>query len=100
VKHSAATEVTISLKIEPVAFVLTVQDNGRGLYEIETNPANPTGGQGNGLANLRCRLSSIGGNCEISSRHGEGTTVSFRCPMPHARKTTSGSGTILVSNVN
>lgn len=81
VKHAAATEVAISLQIKPATFVLTVQDNGRGMDGIESGEGSAQPTHRNGLTNLRRRLQSIGGSCEISSRPGGGTTVTLTCPF-------------------
>ena len=47
---------------------ITITDDGRG-FDPATIKA------GNGLANLRTRLASVGGHCELRSRPGGGTTV-------------------------
>jgi signal transduction histidine kinase/streptogramin lyase len=73
VKHSAATEVSIRLVLNKLAFELSVEDNGRGFLS-------DTSGRmlsGNGLENMRRRLSEIGGICEIQSEPGKGTRVIF-----------------------
>jgi signal transduction histidine kinase len=54
---------------------ITITDNGHGF-----SPANPT--EGNGLLNLQERLANIGGQCQITSLPGTGTTVSFAFPLP------------------
>ncbi|HVV02393.1 MAG TPA: triple tyrosine motif-containing protein [Verrucomicrobiae bacterium] len=60
--------------------IVTIKDNGRGF------PAGNKGG--NGLSNMRDRLSKIGGTCEISSTPGAGTTVSFILPVSYSHETT------------
>ncbi|HET7624663.1 MAG TPA: two-component regulator propeller domain-containing protein, partial [Verrucomicrobiae bacterium] len=81
VKHSGATEVGITLAIQPDGFVLTVSDNGKGFDVNATREITPEqerfARRGNGLANMRQRLGEIGGECRIKSFPGEGTTVSF-----------------------
>lgn len=81
VKHSAATEVHISLVIEPAAFKLIVEDNGSGFHsELSPEGSTPQGNRRSsrkGLTNMRQRLREIGGCCEIRSEHGHGTRVSF-----------------------
>jgi signal transduction histidine kinase/ligand-binding sensor domain-containing protein len=74
VKHAAASEVRISLSLQDDAFVLAVKDNGRGIDPSRTSVDSPSG---NGLDNLRDRLSKIGGRYELQSQPGEGTTVFF-----------------------
>ncbi|MBK8474958.1 MAG: ATP-binding protein [Opitutaceae bacterium] len=79
VKHSAGNEVRITLLLHAEAFELRVQDNGHGFDPTlsAVSPAVGRAASGNGLGNMRSRISGIGGRCEISSRIGEGTTVSF-----------------------
>jgi signal transduction histidine kinase len=83
VKHAAATEVQISLKVEPSNFVLSVKDNGCGFLlespaaQSPPDPSRPAGG--NGLVNMRQRLKEIGGECEIKSAPRAGTNVTFAC---------------------
>ena len=83
VKHAAATEVRISLQLQPGGFVLLVADNGRGL---DMNGNQPKGAyaldaarasSGNGLVNMQKRLEEIGGRCEWDTASGEGTRVKF-----------------------
>lgn len=82
VKHAAASQVRIMLRLHPDAFELVVADNGHGF-----DPAQPGSTEtgrlagGNGLANLRKRLARIGGRCEIHSARGEGTSVSLRVDL-------------------
>ena len=85
-KHAGASEVQITLTVEAKAFVLSVQDDGRGL------PAEPSGQPGSaasqvrgrgghGLVNMRSRMEGIGGKFNAISEPSGGTTVSFRVPM-------------------
>ena len=84
VKHAAATEVQISLKVGPASFVLSVKDNGCGFLpespaQTPPDPARPA--NGNGLVNMRQRLNEIDGGCEIKSAPRAGTNVTFHMPM-------------------
>jgi signal transduction histidine kinase len=84
IKHAGASEVRISLAVEPANFTLTVEDDGNG-FVVETSlaetPYVQPQGSGNGLANMRQRLAEIGGCCEISSAPGKGTRVTFTVPL-------------------
>jgi signal transduction histidine kinase/ligand-binding sensor domain-containing protein len=76
VKHAAASEVRVTLRLRSDAFVLVVKDNGRGIDEARTAPA--AAGRfasGNGLTNMRTRLARIGGRCGITSEPRAGTSV-------------------------
>jgi signal transduction histidine kinase/ligand-binding sensor domain-containing protein len=80
VKHAQATEVHLRLQLEPDAFTLIVEDNGRGLPEGKNGDTATTGNRiasGSGLGNLEKRLAAIGGRCEIHSEPGRGTRVSM-----------------------
>lgn len=89
-KHAAATEVHISLSLEPQAFTLVVKDNGRG-FDPQQRPATENGriAGGHGLPNLERRLAAIGGRCEVTTSPTEGTRVAFivQVPPDHARST-------------
>lgn len=78
VKHAHATEVHISLQLEPAGFRLRVTDNGRGL---DCPPTSGLSGRGNGLKNLRARITEIGGSCEIQPAAPRGTQVTFIVPL-------------------
>jgi signal transduction histidine kinase/ligand-binding sensor domain-containing protein len=81
VKHAAASEVYVALKIEPDAFTVSVRDNGKGFTPdapAQQGPGEPGRiAGGNGLANMRRRLEKIGGHCDIRSAPGQGTEVRF-----------------------
>ncbi len=83
VKHAAATEVRLSLQLEPDGFVLVVADNGHGFKPIALNHGSMAGsdsariGTGTGLHNMQRRLEEIGGRCEWNTQPGEGTRVRF-----------------------
>lgn len=76
IKHSGATEVRISLKLEEEAIRLAVEDNGHG-FRIENAPAS----KGNGLPNMRNRLTRVGGRVDISSAPGKGTRIEIYLPL-------------------
>jgi signal transduction histidine kinase len=79
VKHSAATEVRISLASDEREITLLVQDDGRGFLttEVGTTASLDRVSSGNGLTNMRRRLEQIEGKFEIRSTPGIGTTVKF-----------------------
>jgi signal transduction histidine kinase/ligand-binding sensor domain-containing protein len=96
VKHAAASQVRISLKLQNDSFELMVADNGKGFDPAHRGSTEPGRlGGGNGIANMNNRLTRIGGRCEINSAQGEGTSVSLivglnrqpasRPPIPHSQ---------------
>lgn len=74
-KHSCATEVWLRLALVDSRVSLKIQDNGRGF-----NPRQPSPG-GNGLHNMQRRLIECGGQAEIISQPGNGTTLRFGFPL-------------------
>ena len=81
-KHSKANQVDVAILLSADAFEVTVSDNGAGfdLSSITSleNSSNPAG---DGLRNMRQRLSDISGRCSIDSNVGKGTTVQFVLPL-------------------
>lgn len=69
-KHARATQVDISLWCTEERVLMEIHDNGKG-FEIEKVNATI----GHGLANMQTRARSVGGDVDISSVVGEGTTV-------------------------
>lgn len=77
-RHAHATEVRVSLALQADSFVLTIQDNGRGIAPAGPDVREPGRiASGHGLSNMERRLAGIGGRCEIASTPGKGTTISF-----------------------
>lgn len=76
IKHSGASEVRISLRIDPDTIRLVIEDNGRG-FEATTLPD----GRGNGLSNMRNRLQRLGGKVDVHSKPGKGTRVEILQPF-------------------
>jgi ligand-binding sensor domain-containing protein/signal transduction histidine kinase len=81
VRHAAASEARVALKLEAETIILTVTDDGCG-FNVDGPPdgSPPTSGRsspGNGLINMKRRLAEIHGGCDIQSAPGRGTTVKF-----------------------
>ncbi len=77
VKHAQATEVSLRLRLENRTLTLVLQDTGCGL--TVANPQPPT--LGNGLANMRERITSLGGKFTLHSEPGSGTRIQFQIPL-------------------
>lgn len=87
VRHADASEVRVSLTIEPAGFALRVEDQGRGFSAETARPASSDPRRlvgGNGLANMHQRLAEIGGRCDIHSTSGKGTVVTFFVPLKNS----------------
>jgi NarL family two-component system sensor histidine kinase LiaS len=82
-RHSHATAVTVTLTGAPdvpggvpgetrLAVSLAISDNGQGLDTTSVRP-------GVGLQSMRERMRALGGDVELTSAPGEGTTIVARC---------------------
>jgi signal transduction histidine kinase len=72
VRHAAAKTITITLAYEPTSVALSISDDGNGFIPSEVL----TKGIGHfGLRGLRGRAAKIGGELDIISAPGHGTTV-------------------------
>lgn len=77
VKHSGASEVWLRIHSAGDELCIRIEDNGCGF-----DPA--AASHGNGLINLRSRLSEVGGRTEIEAAPGQGVKVSFRLTLKGA----------------
>src|SRR5262245_21738635 len=78
-KHAAATSVVVGVTQRDAELTVRIEDNGVGFAPVVT--ATDGGARtGAGLANMQDRAESVGGNVEIRSAPGEGTTVVVRVP--------------------
>jgi PAS domain S-box-containing protein len=88
-KHAReATSVSVVVGRSGGTVQLTIEDNGRGFdtAALNGNGNNPAKGRrGLGVAGMRERLALIGGELEIESSSGVGTTVFARIPADIAR---------------
>ena len=74
-RHAAAQTCRVTLRRSPAGGVLEIDDDGVGFT------AGAADGPGMGLANLRSRVGSLGGEIEITSTPGEGTLVRATIPI-------------------
>ena len=73
-KHSKATKVSFTAKIELDYLKLSIKDNGVG-FNVDLDK------KGNGLRNMHSRLESIGGIFTIISNHANGTEINVAVPL-------------------
>lgn len=78
-KHAQATQVEVVLRLEDDRVVVSVADNGRGFDYEEGNAWQDRSG-GIGLAGMRERFDLLGGQLEINSVTGKGTTITAYAP--------------------
>jgi signal transduction histidine kinase len=85
-KHSAATQARVSVVCVNSTLEINVSDNGSGfiLPDVGAQNVSSTAALGNGLRNMRQRLTDIGGDCSIKSEPGRGTSVRFILPVAPA----------------
>ena len=74
VRHAGATEVGFSLATVNGALEIIIADNGKGFNVAAQR-------DGHGLKNLSARITGTGGNCQVESVPGRGTTVKIRVPL-------------------
>ncbi|MGE4505792.1 MAG: PAS domain S-box protein [Desulfovibrionaceae bacterium] len=74
-RHAEASAVEVALLQTEQTLELSVQDDGRGF-----DPAAPSQGRTLGLAGMLERANLTGGELEIRSRPGRGTTIRLRLP--------------------
>ena len=81
-KHAGASHAYLRLSANNAGVELTIADDGCGF-----DPERATDGlRGNGLANMRQRLATLGGVCCIESRPGQGTKLTLTLPRNAGRR--------------
>jgi len=81
-KHANAKKVTIDLWTTSDRALLEVHDDGQG-FDLEK--ANKT--VGHGLSNMQTRVANVGGDLDIISAPGEGTTILAWVPRVPVKET-------------
>jgi PAS domain S-box-containing protein len=82
-KHAAATRVGVLLEFREGVAGLIVEDDGRGFAVDAVLGLQDASGR-LGLQGVRERLALLGGDLQIESVPGNGTTLFVRVPVPHA----------------
>jgi signal transduction histidine kinase len=73
-RHAGATSVRVAIVVDERSMYLTISDDGEGFDVPATN-------DGLGLANMRTRAKRAGGELDIVSHDGSGTSVEARIPV-------------------
>jgi len=81
-KHSAAPQACVSLSRSRNEVTLRIQDNGVGFEPADKSESN---GTGLGLFGIRERLALVGGDVQIESVKGQGTTITAHAPIASKR---------------
>jgi signal transduction histidine kinase len=76
VRHARATQVWLRLSVRKDRLVIELADNGHGFSLGQRQAGN------DGLANMKERMKTVGGECEVGTSAENGTTVRFSAPLP------------------
>jgi signal transduction histidine kinase len=71
-KHAQASEVHLAVKTEGDHLYLSIRDDGIGGADA---------GKGSGLIGLVDRVEAVGGRIDITSHHGDGTSLEVLIPL-------------------
>ena len=76
VRHAQATQVWLRISVRENLLLVELADNGQGFSLSDRKTGD------DGLANMKERLKSLGGDCRITSEIQKGTIVRFQAPLP------------------
>ncbi|MHB8993983.1 MAG: PAS domain-containing sensor histidine kinase [Armatimonadota bacterium] len=77
VKHSGASEATVTVRLDETTLHVEVSDNGRG---FDPNATTTTATEGFGLFGVRERLVHLGGSMTVFSKPHQGSRIVLRLP--------------------
>jgi PAS domain S-box-containing protein len=75
-RHAKPTVITVSLRCNAPDIVLEVTDNGSGMVDSQA-----AGREGFGFSSMRARAENIGGQVNVRTASGRGTTIVINVPM-------------------
>jgi signal transduction histidine kinase len=75
-KHASAKRVSVNVWTTDERVVMEIRDNGKGF-----EPDKMSKSIGHGLANMQTRVRAVGGEVDISSALGDGTTILAWVPL-------------------
>ena len=75
IRHSGGTTVSVRFEVRGGVLQLEVQDDGRG-FSLDARR-----GAGHGLANMKLRAESLGGEVVIADAQPSGSTIRLRVPL-------------------
>lgn len=81
VRHGQARRVEVRLSYATRLVELTVTDDGKG-FDFEAIRQRSTHHAGIGLLGMRERATALGGELQVTSARGEGTTIRATLPLP------------------
>ncbi len=80
-KHAQAHNVTILVEIADDVLHMTIKDDGVG-FDVASMYQLYEDGKSMGLKSMYQRIRAAGGDLQITSLPGQGTSLEFRCPLP------------------
>ena len=80
-KYSNCKNLDISVRLLNQQIEFTVRDDGQGFDKEQLKTLAARSMSGNGLNNMKRRAEEMGGECDIKSQVGKGTTVHLRFPI-------------------
>jgi ligand-binding sensor domain-containing protein/signal transduction histidine kinase len=88
-KHSGATRARVAMASNNGTFEIEISDNGKGFDSSAARSTLDSAAfpNGDGLSNMRQRLTEIGGHCRIESAPGQGTRLWFSISLKPSTKT-------------
>jgi signal transduction histidine kinase/streptogramin lyase len=78
VRHAKATSAWVRMKLEDSSFTLEIEDNGRGVADLDVNAPRTR----QGLKNMRKRMEEVGGSFSITPGSEGGALVRLIVPLP------------------
>jgi len=86
-RHAQATRVNITCWEESDRFILTIEDNGRGITESQKSAR-----QSLGLLGMRERAHLVGGEINIEGAEGDGTKITVQVPLSGSERSRRALG--------
>lgn len=83
-RHAEASRASVHLRVTSKSVELCVADNGKGMDRIRQEDVT-TAGTGIGISGMQARAEQLGGALQVKSRHGEGTRILAKIPIPSVR---------------
>ncbi|MGH2514827.1 MAG: ATP-binding protein [Ktedonobacterales bacterium] len=81
VRHSGATELTVTAAFVSDGFMVTLEDNGAG-FDVDATLARAARHETAGVLSMLERAELLGGMLRIQSTPGQGTRVELGAPLP------------------
>jgi len=79
IRHAGATRATVTVRRLRDGLEISIADNGRG-FDVEAALERAASGKSLGLLGIQERIGTLGGDVDIDSAPGRGTTIRVRMP--------------------